>query len=91
MVIFIRLLLIIYIQTMFIGYSQAQPIQQNFDGISFIKVDSHQFTFGADSHHQYRKENENRRVIPLGHTFWISKYEITQGQWIAVGCKNLGG
>ena len=63
---------------------QAQVVEQDFDGITFIKIDSDYFVFGAEPSQQYRKGNERQRAVPLGHTFWISKYEVTQGEWMAV-------
>ena len=63
---------------------QAQVVEQVFDNITFVKVESDHFIFGADPSQQYRKGNERQRTIPLGHTFWISKYEVTQGEWMAV-------
>ena len=62
----------------------AQPVEQEFDGISFIKIEANSFTFGSPSDQQYRRRNEKLRAIPLDHTFWISTYEVTQGQWMEV-------
>jgi len=62
----------------------AQTTEQVFDGITFVKVDSNPFIFGSEPGQLYRKDTERRRAVPLDHTFWISKYEVTQGQWMAV-------
>ena len=32
-----------------------QPVEQDFDGITFVKIDSDQFVFGAEPSQQYRK------------------------------------
>ena len=62
----------------------VQAIEQEFDGITFVKIESDHFIFGAKPSQQYRKVNEQQRAVPLNHTFWISKYEVTQGEWMAL-------
>ena len=62
----------------------AVPVEQSFDGISFIQIDSANYIFGSENNQVFHRNNEKQRRIPLGHTFWISKYEVTQGQWMAV-------
>ena len=62
----------------------AQPIEQDFAGITFVKIDAQTFTFGSPALQQDRSDTERQRVVPLSHTFWMSKYEISQGEWVDV-------
>ena len=62
----------------------VQAMEQEFDGITFVKIESGHFIFGAKPSQQHRKVNERQRAVPLNHTFWISKYEVTQGEWMAL-------
>lgn len=63
---------------------QAQPVEQVFQGISFIQVQGADTQFGSPLDQQGRRDNELQRWVSLDHTFWISKYEVSQGEWISV-------
>ena len=67
-----------------LGVTHAQPIEQDFDGITFVKIQGDTFNFGSPQDQPLRRGNEQQRVISLTHSFWISKYEISQGEWINV-------
>ena len=54
--------------------AHAQPIEQVFDGITFIKIEGGSFDFGSPPDQPLRRANEAQRAITLNHTFWISKY-----------------
>ncbi len=71
-----------------INQSLAVPVEQEFDGITFIKIDTESFIFGSDYNQSYHKPTEKARVVPFNHSFWISKYEITQREWMAVMSNN---
>jgi len=60
------------------------PVEQQFGGITFVKIEADSFTFGSSITQPDRLSNESQHVIPLDHTFWISKYEISQGEWFNV-------
>lgn len=80
----------LYALVLLLGFSlnasslYAVPIEQSFDGIAFIQVISDDYIFGSAPSQLFRRTNEGQRRVPLGHTFWISKYEVTQDQWVAV-------
>ena len=59
------------------------PNTQDFAGITFVKIEGSSYTFGSPADQLNRKSNEHQQVIPLNHTFWISKYEISQGEWMS--------
>ena len=62
----------------------AQPVEQDFDGISFVKVSSGEFIFGTPPTSNYWTATEKQSPMALGQSFWISKYEISQAQWFAI-------
>ena len=66
------------------GSAWAQPIEQDFNGITFVKVEPDSFTFGSSSEQLHHQSNERAFPISLNHSFWISKYEVTQGEWMSV-------
>lgn len=59
----------------------SQTIEQDFDGITFVKIDPSTFIFGSSQEQLYHQSNERAFEISLNHSFWISKYEVTQGEW----------
>ena len=66
----------------------AVPVEQEFDGIDFVQINAQPFVFGSPSTQSYYMPNESERVIPFDHSFWISKYEISQSEWMAVMGQN---
>ncbi|MAD61758.1 MAG: hypothetical protein CMH49_09670 [Myxococcales bacterium] len=71
--------ILLYIYTCSLGL--AQPIEQTYNGIDFVKVSSGQFVFGTAPNSIYWQRTERQNPISLANDFWISKYEISQGQW----------
>ncbi len=62
----------------------SQAEEAVFDGIDFVKITTSPFRFGSSSDSPYATHFENQMLIDIDHEFWISKYEITQAQWIDV-------
>ena len=62
----------------------SQPIERDFDEVTFIKIEGDTFSFGSPLNQELRRSNEQPRMISLSHTFWISKYEISQGEWVSI-------
>ena len=55
-----------------------------FNNIQFVKINQSNFDFGSLADDDLRNTNESPLVINLDHQFWISKYEITQGEWRSI-------
>lgn len=54
-------------------------------GIEFVRVPAGSFQMGSPETEPKRVEDEGpSRTVRLDKPFWMSKYEITQGQWKAV-------
>lgn len=64
--------------------TQAQPVERDFDGITFVKIEGGSFDFGSPLDQPLRRLNERQYMVTLDHTFWISKYEVSQGEWMSV-------
>ena len=62
----------------------AQVIEQEFDGISFVRIEGGDFIMGSETSQPFRLVNEKRQALTIPHSFWISKYEISQAKWIEV-------
>jgi cysteine-rich repeat protein len=62
----------------------SQAEEAVFDGIDFVKITTSPFRFGSSSDSPYATHFENQILIDIDHEFWISKYEITQAQWIDI-------
>jgi formylglycine-generating enzyme required for sulfatase activity len=62
----------------------TQPEEATFQGIEFVKVTPGTFTLGSITSQEGRIANETERRVLIDHSFWIGKYEVTQGQWQAV-------
>ena len=62
----------------------AVPVEQEFDGMTFVQIDTQSFIFGSDPSQANYQAPESPRVVPFSHSFWMGKYEITQAQWQAV-------
>ena len=70
----------------FLTLSQAYavPVEQDFDGITFVKIDTLSFIFGSAPDQANYQLPEHPKVVPFGHSFWMGKYEVTQAQWETV-------
>ena len=66
----------------FITPSFAQ--NQIFDGIDFVQVTGADYQFGSPDNQEGNTYFEKQYNLLMSHTFWLSKYEITQAQWEAV-------
>ena len=64
-----------------IPFAEAVPTEQEFNGITFVKIDDGEFIFGSRDNSAYWQSTERQRPISLGQTFWISKFEVSQGEW----------
>ncbi len=81
----IRICLIILIQIVaFMFVSQAVAQEQVFDNIQFIQMSPQSYQFGSLGSQAGRTMYERHFEMPMSHTFWMSKYEITQAQWMAI-------
>ena len=69
------------ILSMMVCHGWSQTTEQDFDGITFVKIDPNSFIFGSSQEQLYHQSNERAFEISLNHSFWISKYEVTQGEW----------
>ena len=56
-------------------------------GMTFVRIPAGQFLMGSDSELAYADEQIRTRVL-LQSSFWMGKYEVTQGQWQAVMGEN---
>lgn len=78
-----RLLLVCYVLVLSCtDLSWAQ--EQTFDGIAFVQINPSDFIFGSPANQTGRTQFEKQLDMPLSHTFWISKYEVSQAKWQAV-------
>ena len=62
----------------------AKPVSAEeaiFDDMTFVRIDSQNFTFGSDSNQEGRNLNESAYSIEMSHSFWIGKYEVSQSVW----------
>ena len=66
-----------------------QPIEQTYNGIDFIKASAGQFIFGTTHDSSCWQKTERQHHISLMNDFWVSRYEISQGQWQEVGSTYL--
>ena len=55
--------------------------EQTFDGIEFVQITGETYLFGSARDQEGRLPFEEVFELPLNHSFWIGKYEITQAQW----------
>ncbi len=62
----------------------AQAVESTFDGVEFIRISGGEFLLGSPADQGGRRVNERMRRVPMTHDFWISKFEVTQGQWESV-------
>lgn len=53
-------------------------------GIEFVWIPAGEFDMGSPASEAGRKDNETLHHVTLTKGFWMSKYEITQGQWMRV-------
>lgn len=58
--------------------------EQTFDEIDFVQINAQNYQFGSPETQVGRLPFEAQFEMPLTHSFWISKFEITQAQWIEV-------
>ncbi len=67
------------------GFS-TQSFAQNqiFDGIDFVQITGADYQFGSPDNQEGNTYFEKQYNLLMPHTFWMSKYEITQAQWEAV-------
>ena len=64
--------------------SSAFAQEQIFNGIDFVQITASDFEFGSPKEQEGSTNFEKQYTVPMSHTFWLSKYEITQAQWEAV-------
>jgi formylglycine-generating enzyme required for sulfatase activity len=53
-------------------------------GIEFVWIPPGRFRMGSPSREPARDSDERSHVVTLRYGFWMSRYEITRGQWEAV-------
>lgn len=53
-------------------------------GIEFVWIPPGRFRMGSPSREPARENDERPHVVTLRYGFWMSRYEITRGQWEAV-------
>ena len=64
--------------------SIAQPIEQTFDGIEFVKIEQGIYGFGSSNDQPLRLQNESPKTLNIEHDFWMGKYEVSQAEWVAI-------
>jgi formylglycine-generating enzyme required for sulfatase activity len=57
-------------------------------GIEFVWVPAGEFDMGSPASEAGRSDNETLHHVTLTKGFWMSKYEITQGQWMRITGNN---
>ena len=56
-----------------LGPSSAVPVEQDFDGITFVKIDTQSFIFGSAPDQANYQAPEHPKVVPLGIVFgWVN-------------------
>ena len=58
--------------------------EQIFNGIDFVQITGADYEFGSPKEQEGSNYFEKQYTVPMSHTFWLSKYEVTQAQWEAV-------
>lgn len=64
------------------GFKPGQV--ERFEGIEFVWVPPGKFVMGSPSNEAGREPDEIAHLVVLTQGFWMSRYEITQGQWMGV-------
>ena len=62
----------------------AQTIEANFDGMTFVKIQAGQYTFGSPTEQILRSSNELALPVRVTHSFWLGKYEVSQAEWLSI-------
>ena len=62
----------------FLIVETASAQEQVFDGIQFVQISAQPYQFGSAGSQVGRTMYERKFEMPTTHTFWMSKYEITQ-------------
>ena len=68
----------------FLSLNPSFAQNQIFDGIDFVQITGADYEFGSPDNQEGNTYFEKQYTLPMSHTFWLSKYEITQAQWEAV-------
>ena len=59
-------------------------------GIQLALVSPKEFTMGSPPNEQNRKRNEHQLTVDFSRQVWVSRHEITQGQYAAFSGQNKG-
>lgn len=57
---------------------------KNSIGMEFVKITSGTFMMGSPESEKGRNIDETEHQVTISKSFYLGKYEVTQGQWIAV-------
>jgi len=66
----------------FDGFKPGEVAQ--FEGIEFVWIPQGKFVMGSPEGEPGRENDETPHLVVLTQGFWMSRYEITQGQWMGV-------
>ena len=80
----ITVLILLTLDTISLSQAYAVPVEQDFDGMTFVKIDTQSFIFGSAPDQANYQLPEHPKVVPFNHSFWMGKYEVTQAQWETV-------
>jgi formylglycine-generating enzyme required for sulfatase activity len=61
-----------------------QLVEKNQLGMKLVLIPPGQFTMGSPATEQDRSDNETQVSVTLTRAFWLSKTQVTQGQWFQV-------
>ncbi len=75
---------LVMMSSLLCGLASGQVIERVFDGMTFVRIESGIFSFGSPSEQLGRLANESPIEINMNHVFWMGKYEVSQGEWIAI-------
>ena len=53
-------------------------------GMEFVGVPAGSFVMGSPEDEEGRGDNERQHEVRISKGFWMGKYEVTQGEWVAV-------
>ena len=62
----------------------GKPWTDPYAGIEFVWIPAGEFDMGSPESEAGRADNETLHPVTITKGFWMSKYEITQGQWMRV-------
>ena len=57
-------------------------------GMEFVWIPQGVFVMGSPEHEEGGQSNEGQHEVRISQCFWMGKYEVTQGEWMAVMREN---